>query len=201
MFKNKEHSNKHIPIMKETIITVTFVVALSTVVNAQTFTPTSIIQNSNFNLGSFPDAGDGSLLTADGFIPAGGTNFTNWNVAGSGVGYGDFTSGNQNAYFGVDIGSNVGNGSINQSFSLLNTSNANGTGSRSTLDFDITPNGADSTYTLSIEATAPADTSSFREVAWLRGVQLTQGALVPEPSSTTLLGLGALGFIVRRKRG
>ena len=99
----------------------------------------------------------------------------------------------------LDHSSTIG-GDIGFSPTVSNNNNANGTGSRSTLDFAINPDGSDSTYTLEISATDPANTSSRNEVAWLRAVQLTSAQQVPEPSGILLLALGSFGLLIRRKR-
>ena len=106
--------------MKTKSIIATGILAVASSAHGQ-FMPTTIIQNPLFNSGTFPADLDGSLLTADGFISAGETNFTSWTVAGSGVGYGSF-SGSPDVYFGVEVGDEIGNGSIQQVFGGLDPS-------------------------------------------------------------------------------
>jgi len=244
------------------IVTTCLLTVFACTAEAQNFIPTSLVINSRFDIGNLTATSDGSLLTADQYIPFGSSDISSWVVGGSGVGYGEF-AGDRNAYFGVEAGINelVGNGSISQSISGLNLNlgyylsgsfaalesddqglafsvtgdqtgttytsftlldhsfsagdisfsptdadinNANGTGSRSTLDFGFNPVAADASYTLTVSPTDPANTANVREVAWLRSVQFTSGPLVaqsvPEPSSVALLGVVGLGLLKRRKR-
>jgi len=106
-------------IVKFNILTTCLLTVFAYTAEAQSFVDTSLVVNSRFDSGNLTATSDGSLLTADQYVPAGSSDISNWIIGGSGVGYGEF-AGDRNAYFGAEVGTDVANGSISQSVLGLN---------------------------------------------------------------------------------
>lgn len=148
---------------------------------------TVFISRNNFGLDANTERGFSFQFTLDSAF-----DLTNLNVISGHTN----NTGNQDQAFTSDLNFIISGGTLGSSISDFSTENYGTAPAYHSVNFDLTGNTlGPGTYTISITQTNATGGS----YATFNGITL-EGTAVPEPSSTALIGLAGLGFILRRKR-